>query len=139
MAIYTTLSPPIRSSDTFTKNPVTELCFLPFPSNMSASDMRQLHADLINFRTALVVQLPQAARPRSWTMGQVDRPITVAHEQSSSGHAIVYLLAVGWESVEVHKTARETQEFVAGFTPIREKMLPLLPGLEMRHVRFQKV
>lgn len=72
-------------------------------------------------------------------MGQVERPITVAHEQSSSGHAIVYLLAVGWETVEVHKAAKETQEFVAGITPIREKMLPPVPGLEMKHVRFQKV
>ena len=132
MAIYTTLRPPISSSDTLTKNPVTELAFLLFPSNMSASDTRQLHADLIDFRTTLVEQLPQAAGPRSWTMGQVDR-------QSSSGHAIVHLLAVGWETVEVHKAAKETQEFVAGITPIRETMLPPLPGLEMKHVRFQKV
>ena len=72
-------------------------------------------------------------------MGRVHRPSTVAHEQSSSGHAIVYLLAVGWETVEAHKAAKETQEFVAGITPIRGKMLPPVPGLEMRHVRFQKV
>lgn len=139
LTIYTTLNPPISSSDTLTKNPVTELCFLPFPSNMSASDTRQLNVDLINFRTALIVQLPPDARPRSWTMGEVNRPSTVAHEQSSSGHATMYLLAVGWETVDVHKAAKETQEFVAGITPIRKKMLPPVPGLEMRHVRFQKV
>lgn len=85
------------------------------------------------------MQLPQAAGPRSWAMGQIDRPSTVPHEKSPSGQATVHLLAVGWESVEVHKQAKETKEFVAGITPIREKMLPPVPGLEMRHVRFQIV
>lgn len=138
-AIYATLSPPISSSDTLTKNPVTELCFLPVPNNLSASETRQLDADLINLRTALIVQLPQAARPRSWSMGHVDRPNTVQHDKSPSGQARIHLLAVGWESTEAHEDAKQTKEFTDGIAPIREKLLPPVPGLEMKHVRFQKV
>jgi hypothetical protein len=138
--IYATLSPPISSTDTLTRNPVTELCFLPFPNDLSASETRQLDADMINFRTSLVVQLPQAEGPRSWAMGHVDRPSTVQHDQSPSGRARVHLLAVGWESAEAHKKAKETKEFVNSITPIREKLLaPPVPGLEMRHVSFQKI
>ncbi|KAJ5168747.1 uncharacterized protein N7482_004341 [Penicillium canariense] len=137
--LYTTLNPPISSTDTLTKNPVTELCSLPFPSNMSVFETRRLNADLINFRTALVEQLPQAAGPRSWAMGHVDRPSVVQHAKSPSGQAMMHFLAVGWESVEAHKKAKETEQFVAAIAPIREKMLPPVPGLEMKHVSFQKL
>lgn len=118
---------------------MTELCALPFPSNLSVPETKQLSTDLINFRTTLVEQLPQAAGPRSWAMGHVDRPSLVPHEKSASGRALVHLLAVGWESVEAHKNAKETEQFVKGITPIREKMLSPVPGLEMRHVSFQKI
>lgn len=139
-AIYATLSPPISSTDTLTKNPVTELCFLPFPNDMSAKEARQLDADLINFRTALVVELQQEQGPRSWAMGHVDRPSTVDHAQSPSGRARVHLLAVGWESVEAHTNAKKTKEFIDSIKPIREKLLaPPVPGLEMKHVSFQKI
>ncbi|KAJ5669708.1 hypothetical protein N7462_010778 [Penicillium macrosclerotiorum] len=138
-ALYTTLNPPISSTDTLTKNPVTELCCLPFASNLTVHEMRQLNADLISFRTALVEQLPQAAGPRSWTMGHVDRPSAVEHVKSPSGHAVVHFIAVGWDSVEAHKRAKDTKEFVASIAPIREKMLSTVPGLEMKHVSFQKI
>lgn len=102
-------------------------------------ESKQLSADLINFRTAMVEQLPQAAGPRSWAMGHVDRPSMVPHAKSPSGRAVVHLLAVGWESVEAHKSAKETEQFVKGISPIREKLLAPVPGLEMRHVSFQKI
>lgn len=138
--IYATPSPPISSTDTLTKNPVTELCFLPFPNNMSATETRQLNADLIKFRTALFVQLPQEQGPCSWAMGHVDRPSTMEHGQSPTGRAMVHLLAVGWESVEAHGNAKKTKEFVDSIAPIREKLLaPPVPGLEMKHVSFQKI
>jgi hypothetical protein len=126
--------------DTLTKNPVTELCFLPFPNNLSATETRKLDADLINFRAAVVVQLPQAEGQRSWAMGHVDRPSTVEHGQSPSGRARVHLLAVGWESVEAHTNAKKTKEFVDSIAPIRVKLLaPPVPELEMKHVSFQKI
>ncbi|KAJ5081614.1 hypothetical protein NUU61_009878 [Penicillium alfredii] len=138
-ALHTTLNPPISSTDTLAKNPVTELCMLGFPSSMPAAETKQLFADLINFRTTLVEQLPQATGPRSWAMGHVDRPSLLQHAKSPSGQAVMHLLAVGWESVEAHKKAKETQEFVQSIAPIREKMLPPVPGLEMKHVSFQKL
>lgn len=139
-AIYATLSPPIRGTNTLTENPVTELCFLLVASDMSPYETRQLDADLINFRTALLGQLPQEAAPRSWSMGHVERPRTVKHDKSPNGLATVHLLAVGWETVETHNNAKKTKVFVDGITPIREKLLlPPVPELEMKHVRFQKV
>ena len=125
--------------DTLTTNPVTELCALPFPSSLSVPEIKQLNSDLINFRTALIDKLPQAAKPRSWSMGQVDRPSRVQHVKSPSGSAVLRVLAVGWDSVEAHKRATETELFASNITPIREKMLPRVPGLEMNHVSFQKV
>lgn len=139
MAVYATLSPPISSTDTLTRNPVTELAFLLFPSTLSAGETRQLDADLINFRMALVDKLPQEERARSWSMGHVDRPSMVQHDKSPSGKARVHLLVVGWESTEVHKNATQTQEFVNSIAPIREKLLPPVPGLEMKHVSFRNV
>jgi hypothetical protein len=122
-----------------TKNPVTELCALPFPSNLSVPETKALNADLINFRTALIEELPQGEGPRSWTMGHVDRPGTVQHTKSPSGQAMIYLVAVGWESVEAHKKAKETEQFGKSIAPIRQKMLPPVPGLEMKHVSFHKI
>ncbi|KAJ5612995.1 hypothetical protein N7510_006189 [Penicillium lagena] len=124
--------------DTLTKNPVTDLSILPFASSLAASETMQLHSDLISFRTTLVGQLPQTVRPRSWAMGQIDRPSMVKHDKSPSGMAVLHLLAVGWESVEAHMNAKQTEEFGRSIAPIRDKMLGPVPGLGLKHVRFQK-
>jgi hypothetical protein len=118
---------------------MTELCILPFASSLSAAETKQLHSDLISFRTTLVEQLPQTVRPRSWAMGHVDRPSMVKHGKSPSGMAVLHLLAVGWESVEAHMNAKQTEEFGRSIAPIREKVLGPVPGLELKHVRFRKV
>lgn len=72
-------------------------------------------------------------------MGHVDRPSTIKHGKSPSGMAVLHLLAVGWESVEAHMNAKQTEQFGRSIAPIREKMLGPVPGLELKHVRFQKV
>ncbi|KAJ5093842.1 hypothetical protein N7456_009703 [Penicillium angulare] len=138
MAVYSTLSPPVASSNTLTSNPVTEICVLSFASSLSGLETKQLHSDLINFRTSLM-ELPEEARPKSWSMGQVDRPSTVKHAKSPSGKAVLHLLTVGWGSVEAHKKSRETDAFVSAIAPIREKSLGALPGLDMKHVSFRKI
>ncbi|CAI7658190.1 unnamed protein product [Penicillium glandicola] len=137
--LHVTFSPPLSCTETLTKNPVTELCILSFPSDLEVLTVREINADLINFRTTLVEQLPQAAGPRSWSMGHVDRPSKLPHEKSTSGQAFAHLLAVGWDSREAHLEAKETEKFVRSITPLREKMLPPIPGLEMKHVSFQKI
>ncbi|CAL5868342.1 uncharacterized protein PFLUO_LOCUS2567 [Penicillium psychrofluorescens] len=139
IALYATLTPPISNTDTLTQNPVTELCILPFASSLTTEETKQLHSDLISFRTTLVEQLPQTVGPRSWAMGHVDRPSTIKHGKSPSGMAVLHLLAVGWESVEAHMNAKQTEQFGRSIAPIREKMLGPVPGLELKHVRFQKV
>ncbi|KAJ5991243.1 hypothetical protein N7522_011450 [Penicillium canescens] len=138
-SIYVTLIPPVRCTATLTMNPVTELCALPFASELSVSETKQLNTDLINFRRALVDQLPQQAGPKSWAMGHVDRPSKLPHAKSPDGKAVVYFLAVGWDSVDAHVRAKETENFAEAIRPIREKMLPPIPGLEMKHVSFQMV
>ncbi|CAI7622465.1 unnamed protein product [Penicillium pancosmium] len=138
-ALYTTLSPPISSTGTLTANPLTEICVLPFPSSLTVQETRQLDSDLINFRIVLIEHLPQASGPRSWTMGHVDRPSTVQHATSPSGRAVLHLLAIGWDSVEAHLQAKETEQFQQSVAPVREKMLPPVPGLEIKHVSFRKV
>jgi hypothetical protein len=108
-------------------------------STLSTLDLRQLNADLINFRTALVEQLPQSMGPQSWAMGQLDRPSKLVHANSPSGQALVHFLAVGWESVQAHMKVTETDKFKERFAPLREKMLAPIPGLEMKHVSFHEI
>lgn len=72
-------------------------------------------------------------------MGHVDRPSKLPHENSPSGQAFAHLLAVGWENIEAHLKVKETEKFVQSIAPLREKMLPPIPGLEIKHVSFQKV
>ncbi|KAJ9490344.1 hypothetical protein VN97_g2916 [Penicillium thymicola] len=138
-SLHITFSPPLSCTETLTRNPVTELCTLPFPSDVDVLAVRQINADLINFRTTLVEQLPQSVGPRSWSMGHVDRPSKLPHEKSPSGQAFAYLLAVGWESMETHLKAKETDKFIQSIAPLREKMLPPIPGLEIKHVSFRKI
>lgn len=102
-------------------------------------EIKDLNGDLINFRSAVAEQLPQEAGPQSWAMGHVDRPSPFKHDKSPTGLAVLRFLAVGWESVETHKVAKETEQFRTSIAPVREKMLPPVPGLEMKHVKFQLV
>ncbi|KAJ5583279.1 hypothetical protein N7535_001899 [Penicillium sp. DV-2018c] len=139
VSLYVTMSPPICDTETLTKNPVTELCTLLFPGDYDVADLRELNADLINFRTALLEQLPPSERPRSWSMGHVDRPSKMPHEYSPNGQAFAHFLAVGWDSVDAHMKARETEIFKGSIASLREKMLRPLPGLELKHVSFQKL
>jgi hypothetical protein len=138
-SIYVTLTPPISTTSTLTKNPVTELCSLPFASTISALEQRQLDTDLINFRAALMEQLPQSTGPCSWAMGYIDRPTKLVHANSPSGHAVVHFLTVGWDSVEAHMKAKESTKFSESMAPLRKKMLAPIPGLEMKHVSFQHI
>ncbi|KAF9888210.1 hypothetical protein FE257_009205 [Aspergillus nanangensis] len=137
--IFSTINPPISKTQTFTLNPVTELCALPFPSSLSPEEHRSLCERLANFRTALTENLPAGSQPTSWAMGQLERPGTLPHENSPSGQAMVHLLAVGWPSVDAHIAIKQTKEFTDSIAPIREKMLPPVAGLGMKHVSFQSV
>ncbi|PTU24448.1 hypothetical protein P175DRAFT_0470519 [Aspergillus ochraceoroseus IBT 24754] len=138
--IFTTLQPPPRSrSSTLIANPVTELCPLAFPTSLSPQERTGVCDGLIRFRSALVERAAAEYRPKSFSMGQVERPGTFAQEKSPSGEAFVHLLVIGWESVEAHVAAKGTKEFTEAIQPIREKMVSPLQGLGMKHVTFQKV
>lgn len=102
-------------------------------------EARQINADLISFRTAQMESMPQVTGPLSWAMGQLDRPCKLNHALSPSGKATVHFLAVGWDSVNAHLEAKETLKFSQGVAPLMEKMLAPIPGLEMKHVSFQKI
>lgn len=131
--------PSIIDTETLTANPVTELCALAFPTSMTPDEHKALSQDLINFRTALTEHLPEKDQPKSWAMGQVERPGAVEHQASSSGKAFVHFLAVGWENVEKHLTMKGSKEFMESIKPIREKMLTPVGGLKMKHVSFQRL
>ncbi|EAW11280.1 uncharacterized protein ACLA_089720 [Aspergillus clavatus NRRL 1] len=137
--VYSTLNPPVSATETFTTNPITEVVTLAFPSSLKPEEHKKLDEDLINFRLTLTEKLPEQLRPKSWTMGQIQRPGTLQHAKSPSGQAFVYVAAVGWESVETHMAARETKEFAESIQPIREKMIPPMQGLNMKHVSFRKI
>ncbi|PLN81789.1 hypothetical protein BDW42DRAFT_193533 [Aspergillus taichungensis] len=140
-AVYATVTPSIHTTDTLTANPVTELCALAFESGLPPAKQTKLSCDLVNFRSALTgsTALPEDQRPTSWTMGYVERPGTVPMEKSPTGKAMVYLLAVGWPSVEAHMAAKKTEAFAEGIKPVREAMLGTAPGLGMKHVSFRKI
>ncbi|GAQ07071.1 hypothetical protein ALT_4392 [Aspergillus lentulus] len=139
LSFYTTLTPSPSETETFTTNPVTELATMTFPSSLNPEEHKKLNSDLINLRVALTEKLDEKSRANSWAMAQVHRPGTFQHPKSPSGEAFVYLLAVGWESVDAHMAARETKEFEESIKPIREKMLPAVEGLGMKHVSFKKI
>lgn len=138
-ALYTTLRPAITGTDTLTANPITELTALPFPSNMTAAETKALNTELLNFRTVMTEELAQEIAPRSWAMGHVDRPGTIKHTKSPTGQAVIRLLVIGWPSVQAHMDAKDTDQFERTIQPLRQKMLPPVPGLEMKHVSFQKI
>ncbi|KAH2990101.1 hypothetical protein KXW58_003316 [Aspergillus fumigatus] len=126
LSFYTTLNPSPSETETFTTNQVTELATLTFPSSLNPEEHKKLNSDLINLRVALTEKLDENRG-------------TFQHPKSPSGEAFVYLLVVGWESVDAHMAARETKEFEESIKPIREKMLPALEGLGMKHVSFKKI
>jgi hypothetical protein len=124
-----------------TKNPVTELVSFAIPDDIAAKSHTQLNIDLNNFRDALVHRVqPADIKPVSWSMGQVERPTTFDHpDNSATGKAFAYLLAVGWQSKEKHLAVRDTKEFNDTIVPLRQVALSPLKGLEMRHVTFQRI
>jgi hypothetical protein len=106
---------------------------------MNVAETKVLDADMLNFRKTMTEELAQEKAPVSWAMGHVDRPGTIQHAKSPNGQAVVRLLVIGWPSVQAHKDAKDTDQFNRTILPLREKMLPPVPGLEMKHVSFQKI
>lgn len=106
---------------------------------MTVAETKALDADMLNFRKELTEELAQEKAPVSWAMGHVDRPGTIKHAKSPSGQAVIRFLVIGWASVQAHMDARDTDQFARTILPLREKMLPPVPGLEMKHVSFQKI
>ena len=136
--IVGTLSPTPMRTDAFTKNPVTELCILNFDSSLSQEKTNEVNGALINFRSTLLEKLPDNLKPLSWSMGHIERPAFRDHFKSSSGKSFVTIIAVGWESKDLHMQVKDTQTFTDGITPIRQRMLPPL-ATDMRHVSFKKI
>jgi len=137
--IYATLNPPALTANILSKNPVTEIIALAFPSSMTAAEHMELDDAIGAFRVAMLEHMPEGIRAQSWSMGYIDRPGTMEHPNSPSGKALVLLMAIGWDSVEAHMTARKTSIFAENISPIRQRMLPPLEGLEMKHVSFTKI
>lgn len=83
-----------------------------------------------------MLEFPGHDAALSFSVGWLNRPEVVKHPDSPTGAALLNCLVVGWRTVENHMAARKTPEFVDGTESIREKMLPPLEGMEMRHVTF---
>lgn len=140
ITFFTSLSPPISTTETLTKNPVTELVSFAIPDDIAPKSLTSFNIDVNNFRDALVHRVqPTDIKPVSWSMGQVERPTAFDHSDSNTGKAFAYFLAVGWQSKEKHMAVRETKEFKDTVAPIRQAVLSPLKGLEMRHVTFQRI
>jgi hypothetical protein len=139
--LFATLAPPIStSSDTLTSHTVTELAPVAFPSTLSPQDQPEWHQDWISLRSVLMEKLPDPRiRAKAFSMGYVERPAVLEHPDSPSGKAVLYMVVVGWDSVEQHHAWIGTEEFKNAIRPVSEKSLPFVKGLEMRHVRFRKV
>lgn len=142
ISFFVTLNPPISSTASLTKNPVTELVSLAISSELEIKpdEHRKWHDDLVRFRSSLLEKLsPDDIKAQSCSMGHIERPATFDHPESPSGKAMVYFMAIGWQAKEKHIAATKTKEFGDTIEPIQEKMLTPLKGLEMRHVSFKKV
>lgn len=139
LRITTTLTPPPATTESFTKNPITELWAVNFPSSHTPDEHRAVDYDLINFRTALLEKAPAHLRPVSWSMGQAERPGLMDHSQSPSGKVYTKFLVVGWSSKEVHMEAKKTQVFSDAIEPLRKSYLPSVHNLGLKHVSFKKL
>ena len=138
MSFHVTLTPSLTTDkDALTSAPVTELVVLPFEDTISPEDKTALDKDLITFRNTLL-DIKSVKAPQSFSMGWVGRPGPVPHKESPSGQALLTAVVVGWGSKEEHETVRRTEEFGRTIKPIRERMLPGIEGLGMRHVRFKR-
>lgn len=144
LAIYTTLESTSDNIANFCANPVTEICPLSFPTSMMPEETNKLDGALIEWRRSLMDDLSDhALRPKRWAMGHVERPGTRHHPDSPSKEAFAVIMAIGWESVEAHFKAKETDVYKNAIRPIRYKLLQTGPGflkgevLNMSHVRFQ--
>ncbi|OKL55686.1 hypothetical protein UA08_09004 [Talaromyces atroroseus] len=140
--IFSTLSPAISETDTLTTNPVTELVTLAVPSDLSPEQHRQFNIDQTAFQAAGLTNpsTPEDSRALTWARGQVERPSMFDHPGSGSGKVVVHLHAVGWRGKEHHAAFRETQAFADTIVPLRKVALsPAVKGLEMKHVKFQKI
>ncbi|EEP76164.1 predicted protein [Uncinocarpus reesii 1704] len=134
IAFHTTLTPPLN--DILTTAPVIELAVLAFPKDINPPERTALNNDLINFRSTCL-QLTDSKPPSAFSMGWVERPGSVPHQDSKSGRAQLIVLVVGWESREQHEEVRKTTGFGNSIAPIRERMLPAIKALQMRHVKFK--
>ena len=140
LTFYSTLSPSISESDTLTTNPITELVTFAVPSDISPNNHKQFNNDQLAFRDALLNKAtPESARPITWARGQIERPAEFEHQDSPSGKALVYLNVVGWKSREQHMQARDTKAFAETIEPLRKHVLMPVKGLDMKHVKFQKI
>ncbi|KAF5013332.1 hypothetical protein F66182_15192 [Fusarium sp. NRRL 66182] len=126
--------------DTLTTNPITEFVTFAAPSDISPDQHKQFNNDQAAFRDALLTKItPESARPVTWARGQVERPTAFEHQDSPSGKALVYVNVVGWKSREHHMQARDTKVFAETIEPVRKHLLTPVKGLEMKHVKFQKI
>ncbi|KAH8704847.1 hypothetical protein BGW36DRAFT_392603 [Talaromyces proteolyticus] len=139
ITFFTTLNPPISTTETLTTNPVTELVNFLMPSDISAENLSKFNRDIVTFRNETQKVQPADIKPVSWSMGHVERPVTIDHRDTPSGKAKAYFMAIGWQSKEKHTAARETKEFKETVAPLRTVMVSPVKGLEMRHVKFQKI
>lgn len=142
ITFHVTMMPPIEKvipdpAKSTEKPPgAVEIAVLAFPDNLELSDKSSLDTSLIDFRSALL-ELKETKPPSSLSMGWVERPSTVKHPDSESGQASLVVIVIGWDSTEDHEAARKTDAFNESISPVREKMLPAIKVLHMRHVRFQ--
>ncbi|PYH91964.1 hypothetical protein BO71DRAFT_451753 [Aspergillus ellipticus CBS 707.79] len=148
--LLATLTPPLTTSashphtpatNTLPSHPITELFCPSFPTSLTPAETSALHASMTAFRTEMLKNLPEGARPISFSMGQVERPGTRKHEGSPSGEAWGMVVVAGWESLERHMAAKGMEAFGRGIAPVRERMLKGGVGavVGMRHVRFLAV
>lgn len=84
-----------------------------------------------------MLELPGHDAAMSFSIGWLDRPEVVKHQDSPTGAALLNCLVIGWRSVEDHMDARRTSKFVEAAGDVKEKLLPPLEGMGMRHVSFQ--
>lgn len=121
------------------QNPCTEIVFMPFRSDMSAEELLELRRDLKAFRHALLETLPKELRPLSWSETSFDHPVFLSHSNSPSGSAMLHSVVVGWRNIEHHKAVGKTKEFLNAILPIRQRLLPFIEGLEMKHITFSQL
>lgn len=87
--------------------------------------------------TIALRRIPEQLHALGLAAGWLAHPSTIPHNESPTGKGRIYAMFIGWQSIETHLAATETQAFKIPAGPMRMRMLPFNERLGLMHFVFR--